>query len=440
MRHRTRNISPMKREPCHETMRETIIKKFQDLFHEEPENGCFFAPGRINLIGEHIDYNGGHVLPCSLTMGTYAAVRKRSDRRLRMYSVNFPEEGVAEQELDAVHAPDSDAACAASGAPDPHAPDSDAVCAAPDIQTAHDGYRQGGHHSWTSYLTGVMQVFAEKGMRMDTGLDIVIGGDLPSGAGLSSSASLEVLTGRILRDLYGFPVSEEEIARNGQRAEQQHVGVNCGIMDQFACAVGRKGYAIELDTVSLAYRHIPLPAENVSFVLTNTNVKHDLRTSAYNQRRQECAEALRLLNERAGGAGAIPSLCALTPAEFETLCDGINDPVLRRRAAHAVYENDRVKRAVDALTKSDLTTFGQLLNESHRSLRDDYEVSCYELDVLAETAQGIPGALGSRMMGGGFGGCTISLVTRDALGPFRQAIEKVYLQKTGKECSVITVS
>ena len=408
-----------------QTMIDAVTGEFRRLYGGEPD-GLFFAPGRANLIGEHIDYNGGHVLPCALTRGTYAAVRKRADQNFRFYSLNFPEEG------------------------------------------------PGTDQSWTSYMTGEMQVFAKAGMSMDTGMDVVIGGDIPAGAGLSSSASLEVLTGTILKELYGFSVSGEDIALYGQEAEQKYVGVECGIMDQFACAMGREGYAIDLDTAAVTFEYVPIPTDGISLILTDTNKKHDLRTSEYNRRRQECEEALRQLNEAAlkqlNAAAArerdpephnpghdpephspghdpephtpghdpepIPCLCALSPERFEELSNGIDDPVLRRRAAHAVYENERVRLAAEALRGGDPETMGRLMNESHQSLRDNYEVSCFELDVLAEAAQAIPGVLGSRMMGGGFGGCTISLVRDEALESFKKIVAEEYRRETGIDCTV----
>lgn len=362
------------------------------------ETACFFAPGRANLIGEHVDYNGGCVLPYSLEMGTYAAVRKRPDRMLRFCSINFPENGVVCSSLD-------------------------------DLRPLED-------NSWTAYIKGVIWALGNRGMDIDGGLDMVVCGDLPNGAGLSSSASLEVLAGSVLRDLYDLPLSVQDIALCGQEAEREYVGVDCGIMDQYACAAGRDGCAMYLDTVTLDCRYVPLDFPEIALVITNTNRKHDLRTSAYNERRQQCAEALRILQQ----FGDFQTLCSLSPGQLAAVESVFDDPVLLRRARHAVSEQDRVRRAAESLEKGQIETLGRLMNDSHRSLRDDFEVSCRELDILAETAQEFPYVLGSRMMGGGFGGCTISLVRKDALPEFKSNLQEIYRKHVGIECTFYEVS
>lgn len=359
---------------------------------------CFFAPGRVNLIGEHTDYNGGHVFPCALTLGTCAAVKKREDRILRFCSLNAAEESVITSSLDEMHPL--------------------------------------GDPEWPSYMKGVIWALAKKGMQMDRGFDVVIYGDLPKGSGLSSSASLEVLTGYLLRELYGFNVTDTDLARIGQEAENDYVGVNCGIMDQFASAMGRENHAIFLDTSTLDYTYVPLNMDQLVLIVTNTNKKHSLQESAYNDRRRECAEALKILQQ----AEPVNSLGELTPDRFAALASRLSDPVLRKRAAHAVTENQRTIDAVKVLQEGRMDEFGKLMNASHVSLRDDYEVSCRELDILAETAWGVPGVLGSRMTGGGFGGCTVSLVKKGAVEAFCRIVGETYQSKVGYACSFYEVS
>jgi len=271
---------------------------------------------------------------------------------------------------------------------------------------------------------------------MDCGLDIVIGGDIPAGAGLSSSASLEVLTGVMLRDMYGFELSNQEIALIGQYSENNYNGLNCGIMDQFASAMGKKDHAIFLDTSDLSFQYVPFVLRDEVLIITNTNKKHSLTNSAYNDRRRECGEALEDLKK----AVSIDSLCDLSPEEFRKHSGAISDPVCLRRAHHAVYENQRTLDGVEALEKGDLEAFGKLMNESHVSLRDDYEVSCEELDILAETAWNVPGVIGSRMTGGGFGGCTVSIVKKEYEDIFCRTVGETYREKVGYDCTFYVVS
>ena len=378
-------------------MRETVRNQFIELYGDREDIRTYFAPGRVNLIGEHTDYNGGHVFPCAISFGTYAAAAKRSDRKLRFYSVNI-KGGVTECSLD-------------------------------DFRPLDD-------KSWTAYPKGVMWAMAERGMKMDCGLDVVIGGDIPAGAGLSSSASLEVLTGVMLRDLYGFELSNQDIALIGQYSENNYNGLKCGIMDQFASAMGKKDHAIFLDTSDLDFQYVPFVLKDEVLIITNTNKKHSLTNSAYNDRRRECGEALEDLKK----AVSIDSLCDLSPEEFRKHSGAISDPVCLRRAHHAVYENQRTLDGVEALEKGDLEAFGKLMNESHVSLRDDYEVSCEELDILAETAWKIPGVIGSRMTGGGFGGCTVSIVKKEYEDIFCRTVGETYLEKVGYDCTFYVVS
>ena len=371
-------------------MKEKLLKKFGELFGDAEGVKVYFAPGRVNLIGEHTDYNGGHVFPCALTIGTYGAARKRNDNKLHFYSMNFDRVGVQESAVDALgEAKESD---------------------------------------WTNYPKGVIWAFAKRGFEMPCGMDLVLSGNIPNGSGLSSSASLEVLTGFILRDLYGFDVTNVDLALIGQYAENNYNGMNCGIMDQFASAMGKKDHAIFLDTADLSYEYAPIVLEGAKVVVTNSKVKHSLVNSAYNQRRSECETALAELQKVVD----IKGLGDLSEEAFEKYKDAIKDEVRVRRAKHAVYENRRTIRAVEALKNNDIKLFGELMNASHVSLRDDYEVSCEEIDILVDEAWKIPGVIGSRITGGGFGGCAVSIVKDEAIDIFKEQVEKAYEEKTGK--------
>ena len=378
-------------------MKEKVLKKFEELYGATDGAGVYFAPGRVNMIGEHTDYNGGHVFPCALTIGTYAAVKKRADRKLRFYSMNFEKMGVVESSLDDLKP--SDAA------------------------------------GWTNYPKGVIWAFAERGMKMDCGLDIVLYGDIPGGSGLSSSASLEVLTGFYLRDLFGFDVTNVDLALIGQYSENNFNGMNCGIMDQFASAMGKKDNAIFLDTSDLSYQYAPLALEGAKIIVTNSNVKHSLVNSGYNTRRKESEQALADLQK----VIKIETLGDLTEEEFEANKSAIADAVCAKRAKHAVYENRRTIRAVEALKNNDLKAFGELMNASHVSLRDDYEVSCDEIDVLVEEAWKVEGVIGSRITGGGFGGCTVSIVKDEAVEAFKEKVGAAYMERVGKKADFYVV-
>ena len=374
-----------------------LLAKFEEAFGGGGDIRIYFAPGRVNLIGEHTDYNGGHVFPCALTLGTYGVVRKRMDHNLRFTSLNFADAGIIESSIDDLK-------------PDPSL-------------------------GWTEYPRGVIWAFAERGMPLDFGFDLLIYGNIPNGSGLSSSASLEVLTGFMLKDLYGFDVENEGIALLGQHSENDFNGCNCGIMDQFASAMGKADHAIFLDTATLDYTYAPLSLKGEKIVVTNSKVKHSLVDSAYNERRKECEEALKELKQ----VIRINSLGELTEKEFEDHKDAIRSDVRVKRARHAVYENRRTIRAVEALKQNDLVTFGKLMNQSHISLRDDYEVSCDEIDVLVEEAWKIPGVLGSRITGGGFGGCTVSIVKNESIDLFREEVLKHYRERCGLEGEVYVV-
>lgn len=378
-------------------MKEKVLKKFEEIFGDKEGVNVYFAPGRVNMIGEHTDYNGGHVFPCALTIGTYAAARKRADDKLFLYSMNFDKLGVIESSIV-------------------------------DLKPEKEA-------EWTNYPKGVMWAFEKRGFKMESGMDIVLNGNIPNGSGLSSSASLEVLTGYILRDLFGFDVTNSDLALIGQYSENNFNGMNCGIMDQFASAMGKKDNAIFLNTADLSYEYAPLVLDGAKVVVTNSNVKHKLTDSSYNTRRSECEKAL----EELKGVVDIKGLGDLSEEEFEANKAAIKDEVRTKRAKHAVYENQRTIRAVEALKKNDIKLFGELMNASHVSLRDDYQVSCDEVDVLVEEAWKVPGVIGSRITGAGFGGCTVSIVKDEAIEEFKEKVGAAYLERVGKQADFYVV-
>ncbi len=360
---------------------------FEEKFGGEGDIRTYFAPGRVNLIGEHTDYNGGHVFPCALTIGTYAIARKREDKVIKLYSANIEHVGVIESSLDEL--------------------------------TNKDAYH------WANYPLGVVWALIEKGAKIDTGFEMAVWGNIPNGSGLSSSASLEVLTGTVLNDFFGLDKTMTELALIGQYSENNFNGCNCGIMDQFAVAMGKKDNAIFLDCADLSYKYASVKLEGAKIVITNSKVKHSLVDSAYNDRRNESSQALADLQTVCG----ISTLGELTDEEFEKYGSAIKDEVNYRRAKHAVAENQRTIKAVEALNKNDIETFGKLMNASHVSLRDDYEVSCEEVDFLVETEWSVPGVIGARITGGGFGGCTVAIVKDEAVENFKETVGKAYKEK-----------
>lgn len=379
-------------------MKKKLFDMFAELFGDSEGARFYFSPGRVNLIGEHTDYNGGHVFPCALTLGTYGAARKREDNKIHFYSMNLDSFGVVEASLD-------------------------------DLTNKKE-------YNWANYPLGIVWAFKEKGHTITSGFDMVIWGNIPNGSGLSSSASLEVLTGVILTDLFKIKdLSMTDLALIGQYSENNFNGCNCGIMDQFAVAMGKKDHAIFLDTSDLSYEYAPCVLDGAKIVITNSKVKHSLVDSAYNDRRNECAAALKALQSELD----IQALGDLTPEEFEAHKSLIKDEIQLQRAKHAVYENQRTIDAVTALKAGDIERFGKLMNQSHISLRDDYDVSCEEIDILVDLAWKIPGVLGSRITGGGFGGCTVSIVKDESIDTFIETIGKTYLEKVGHEAEFYTV-
>ena len=369
-----------------------ILDEMQEVFREKfgaAQTHAYFSPGRVNLIGEHTDYNGGHVFPCAISLGTYALVAPRTDGISRFYSMNLPEQGV--------------------------------------VQFPMHGAVKSDAYGWANYPIGVVRVMEDAGHRAAHGFDIVLYGTLPNGAGLSSSASIEVLMAVILNDELNLGIDMVELVKFSQKAENEFVGMNCGIMDQFAVGMGKKDCAILLDCNTLSYRYSKLALDGCSIVITNTNKTHSLVTSAYNERRAQCESALKALQK----VKPIKALGELTNAEFDAIASAIPDLVERRRARHAVYENNRTLEAVKALEANDVKRFGELMNASHVSLRDDYEVTGPELDTLAELAWQQDGVLGSRMTGGGFAGCTVSIVRDAAIPAFEKNVGDAYAAKIG---------
>jgi galactokinase len=370
-------------------MKKELLQRFEEVFGNEGEYQVYFAPGRVNLIGEHTDYNGGHVFPCALTIGTYAVARKRNDDKLRFYSLNFKGLGVIESSIYNLEMKKED--------------------------------------DWANYPKGVIWALQKKGYAITSGMDVLYFGNIPNASGLSSSASLEVLTGFILKNCLQLDVTNTELALIGQYSENNFNGVNCGIMDQFAVAMGKKNHAIFLDTADLSYVYAPLELGDAKIVIMNTNKKRGLGDSKYNERRSECEAALLDFQKEL----PITALGELTEDQFEEYAKVIKDPIKRKRAKHAVYENQRTIKAVEALKKSDLTLFGRLMIASHESLQYDYEVTGTELDTIVEAALKQEGVIGARMTGAGFGGCAVSIVKEAAVDAFIENVGKEYSEKIG---------
>ena len=378
-------------------MLEKLYDKFKELFGYEAESK-FFSPGRVNLIGEHTDYNGGHVFPCAIHRGTYALVKKRDDKKFRMYSENFENLGIIEFLLD--------------------------------------NLVNEKEHKWVNYPKGVVKMFIEAGYKIDSGFDVLFYGNIPNGSGLSSSASIEIVTSIILKDLYNLDIDMVEMVKLSQKAENQFIGVNSGIMDQFAVGMGKKDNAILLDCNTLKYSYAPVILKDEVLVIGNTNKKRGLADSKYNERRAECEEALKDLQKELD----IQSLGELSVEEFNKSEKLIKNEINRKRAKHAVYENQRTIKAQKELMEGNLEEFGRLMNESHVSLRDDYEVTGIELDTMVEIAWNQEGVIGSRMTGAGFGGCTISIVKKDAVDKFIENVGKEYKEKVGLDADFYVVN
>ena len=365
-----------------------LIQAFSAIFGQEPD-ATFFSPGRINLIGEHTDYNGGHVFPAAITLGTYGAARKRDDQKLRFYSGNFEDLGVIEVDL------------------------ADLVFKKED--------------NWTNYPKGVLKFLQEAGHVIDTGMDVYVLGNIPNGSGLSSSASLELLIGIMAEELFALKLDRLDLVKIGKKTENEFIGVNSGIMDQFAIGMGADQRAIYLDTNTLEYELVPLDLGDHVIVIMNTNKRRELADSKYNERRAECEKAV----EELQAALDIQTLGELDEATFDEYAYLIQDANRLKRARHAVSENQRTLKAKAALVAGDLERFGRLVNASHVSLEHDYEVTGIELDTLAHTAWEQEGVLGARMTGAGFGGCGIAIVAKDKVEAFKEAVGKTYTAIVG---------
>ena len=365
---------------------EKLKENFTKIFNSTSER-YFFSPGRVNLIGEHTDYNGGHAFPCAIMQGTYALTRNIPEKKLRLYSVNFENIGIIEIDLNNLEYKKED--------------------------------------KWANYPKGVFSLLEKEGLKFDNGLEILYYGDIPNGAGLSSSASIELLTCIIAKNCYNFDISILELIKLSQRVENNFIGVNSGIMDQFIIGVGKKDKAILLNCDTLDFRYVPLKLDGYSIIIANTNKKRTLADSKYNERREQCEQALKDLQTELD----IKNLGELTEEKFEKYKYLISDNTNRKRAKHAVYENQRAIKAVELLENNNILEFGKLMIASHNSLRDDYDVAGIELDTLVQAALEQKGVLGSRMTGAGFGGCTISIVKDEYIDEFIKEVASIYKEK-----------
>jgi len=367
--------------------KEQLKESFISLYGEDENRiSLFFSPGRVNLIGEHTDYNGGYVFPCALSFGTFLALRRNNKRLVRFATTNFDHRG--ELNLD-------------------------------------EPFEKEGN-SWINYPVGVLNEFRKKAKEID-GVDLLYSGDIPNGAGLSSSASIEMVTAYAMNEVFRFGFDRMELVKISQKAENNFVGVNCGIMDQFASGMGATDHALFLNCDTLDYKKVPLKLEGMKIVIANTNKRRGLADSKYNERRSQCETAVEEIRKEK----KIKHLSDLNLDEFNALSHLIPDETVKRRARHVITENNRTLRAIEALNQGDLESFGQLMNQSHDSLRDDYEVTGKELDTLVEEARKIDGTIGSRMTGAGFGGCTVSIVSEDSVEAFIRDVGKGYQERTG---------
>lgn len=369
-------------------MKTKLENLYNEKFNGEDEKSYFFSPGRVNLIGEHTDYNGGYVFPSTISLGTYGVASKTKERIITCYSDNFKSLGLVTVDLD-------------------------------DLSFNKN-------HEWVNYVKGVILQFEKRGFKFEHGFNLAIDGNIPGG-GLSSSSSVELLVCVVIKALYGFNIEMLEMVKLSRAVENEYMGVNCGIMDQFIIGMGKKDHAILLDTNSLDYKHVPLELGNNVILISNTNKKRTLADSKYNERFAECQSALKMVSEEKN----ISALGELSIEEFEAVKSLITDTTLLKRAKHAVYENQRTKDSYEVLVKGDLEAFGQLMNASHVSLKEDYEVSCLELDTMVDLMQQQKGVVGSRMTGAGFGGCTVTIIDKDAVEDAINAVSVAYEKIVG---------
>ena len=377
--------------------KQQFLAEYQDVF-KEPGKDVFFSPGRINVIGEHTDYNGGHVFPCAISIGTYGVYGPREDTTVAIYSANSAKE--EDSKIITFDINDTEP------------------------QSAKD-------EKWVNYFKGMLVYLKQRGFKIDHGFNLYIHGFLPYGSGLSSSASIEMLMGNILKDEFNLDIDEIELVKLGQKTENDFVGLNSGIMDQFAVGMGKENNAIYLDCNTLEYKYLPLELGDYEIIIMSTNKNHSLAGSKYNERVQECEEAVKRLNKKLD----INKLGELDSDTFDQYTYLIDDDTLIRRARHAVSENERTKKAIDAMEKGDLEELGRLINASHVSLKYDYEVTGKELDTLAENAWDQSGCLGARMVGGGFAGSAIAIVKKSEAENFKKKVGKIYRDKIGYDAS-----
>ncbi|WP_322786104.1 galactokinase [Caldanaerobius polysaccharolyticus] len=365
-----------------------LLKEFYDVFTDNGrEVRAFFSPGRVNLIGEHTDYNGGYVFPVGLNVGTTVLIRKRDDKKVLLYATDIKK--VVEASLD-------------------------------DLESYKD-------IEWGNYQLGVIHELLKAGYNVG-GCEMLFCDTVPHGAGLSSSAAIECATGIAVYSMFNDkPIDKVELAFIGQRAENKYIGVNCGIMDQFASSMARKDHGLFLNTMTMEYKYVPLNLGDYRILISNTNKKRGLADSKYNERRSQCEEGLQALKK----ALDVKCLGEVSVEEFEKHKYLIEDDIVRKRVEHVVYEDERVLSSIDVLEKGDLKSFGRLMTQSHESLRDLYEVTGVELDTLVEEALKIEGVLGSRMTGAGFGGCTVTIIHRANIEEFKTKVGENYTRKTG---------
>ncbi|WP_373895462.1 galactokinase [Virgibacillus sp. CBA3643] len=375
-----------------------LIQIFKKTFDTIKIPRTFFAPGRINLIGEHTDYNGGHVFPASISLGTYALGLKRSDQKLRFYSMNFPQAGMIECDLSNLDYNET--------------------------------------HNWANYPKGMLLYLQKSGYEFSSGADILFYGDIPNSAGLSSSASIEMASGVLLEGLFDLKIDRVKMIQLGQKVENEYIGVNSGIMDQFAIGMGKKDHAILLNCQTLDYEYAPLALKDHVIQIINTNKQRTLAGSKYNERREQCDQALIDLQTEL----SINSLGDFTKEEFDQYKHLIRDETNQKRAKHAVYENVRTLEALDKLREGDLKAFGKLMNESHLSLQHDYEVTGTELDTIVQAAWDQDGVLGARMTGAGFGGCAIAIVEKDKVENFKKNVNAIYHKAIGYDATFYTAT
>ena len=378
-----------------------MLESFTKIFANDSKPDAFFSPGRVNLIGEHTDHEGGFVFPCAIEFGIYALACKNSCNKLRLFSMNFDKQD-----------------------------DSPFEIAFNEISQKFDS------RTWVNYPVGVAAILMKHGYKFDSGIDILFAGNLPDGAGLSSSAAIEVLTTKIFREIFSLDIDGVKAALFSQEAENKFVGMNCGIMDQFAVSMGKKNHAVLLNCSTLEYSYAPLNLGDHKIIITNSNVPHSLVSSEYNLRRQQCEEALSDIR----AVKNISCLCDLSINDLDEYSYLVNNHINLRRARHAVSENVRALRASESLKSGDLQTFGRLMNASHVSLRDNYQVTVKELDILAKLAWEFPGVIGSRMTGGGFGGCTVSIVKSSLAKNFIELIGAKYKELTGLDAAFYETS